>query len=109
MASRDTSEPTPGTYQHYKGGFYEVLGVADDTESGKRYVVYRSLGLMENLLPDDPANEFHPGARVVSTRTKGALAVCPVGRFTELVDGKEYHPGRRVPRFRPVAAVPPPG
>jgi hypothetical protein len=106
MAEPPLGEPAPGLYQHFKGGFYEVLGVADDTETGRRYVVYRSLGLMENLLPDDPPNNFHPGARVVATRTKGALAVCPVARFAELVDGKEYHPGQRVPRFRPVADVP---
>lgn len=30
----------PGLYQHYKGGFYRVLGVARDTESGAIVVVY---------------------------------------------------------------------
>jgi hypothetical protein len=106
MTRPQTKEPAPGTYQHFKGGYYEVLGVADETETGKRYVVYRSLGLMENLLPDDPANNLYVGARVVPTRTKGALSVCTVERFTEMVDGKEYHPGQRVPRFRPVGGVP---
>jgi hypothetical protein len=105
MSEIRSAEPAPGMYQHFKGGFYEVLGVADHAETGKRLVVYRSLGLMEVLVPDDPANDFHPGAKVVRTATKGALSVSSVERFTELVDGKEYHSGR-VPRFRPVTTVP---
>ncbi len=36
-------ELTPGRYQHYKGGFYEVLGVAHHTETEEAFVVYRSL------------------------------------------------------------------
>lgn len=98
-------EPTPGTYQHYKGAFYEVLGVADEPESGKRFVVYRSLGVMQNRLPDDQANNFRPPA-VSPTPTKGELSVCSVERFAELVDGKEYSGGRKVARFSPVAAPP---
>lgn len=105
MDSSSTSI-APGTYQHFKGGFYEVLGVADDTETGKQYVVYRSMGLMENFLPDDPANEFHVGKKVVTTATKGALSVCSLKRFSELVDGKEYHPGQQVPRFHRVNHAP---
>lgn len=30
-----------GTYQHYKGNMYEVLGVGCHTESNEYYVVYR--------------------------------------------------------------------
>jgi len=100
MAVNPAKEPAKGTYQHYKGAFYDVLGVADEPETGKRYVVYQALGLMENLLPADPKEHFHPPAGVTSTPTKGELAVCSVERFTELVDGKEYHGGKRVPRFR---------
>ncbi|WP_208740862.1 DUF1653 domain-containing protein [Micromonospora arida] len=29
-----------GIYRHYKGGLYEVFGVAEHTENGERFVVY---------------------------------------------------------------------
>jgi hypothetical protein len=32
--------PTPGIYQHYKGGYYTVLGVGKHTESGQLLVTY---------------------------------------------------------------------
>lgn len=32
-----------GKYQHYKGNFYEVLGVAKHSETLKDFVVYKSL------------------------------------------------------------------
>ena len=106
MTSGRKQEPKPGTYQHFKGGFYEVIGVAEDPETGKRYVVYRSLGLMENLLEPDPKNPFATDDKVVKTPNKDALAVCSLARFSELVDGQEYHKGKQVPRFRPVPGVP---
>jgi hypothetical protein len=34
------TELTPGLYRHFKGGLYKVLGVAEDTETGDRSVVY---------------------------------------------------------------------
>ena len=33
----------PGRYRHYKGGLYEVLGVANHTETEEAFVVYRAL------------------------------------------------------------------
>lgn len=33
----------PGTYRHYRGGRYEVVGVACDSETLEWYVVYRPL------------------------------------------------------------------
>jgi hypothetical protein len=33
----------PGRYVHYKGGEYEVLGVASHSETEERLVVYRAL------------------------------------------------------------------
>ncbi len=100
------SEPVKGTYQHYKGAFYEVLGVAEEPETGNRYVVYESLGISENLIdaPDEPGPRL--GHRVVPNGTKGALAVCSVARFSEQVDGKEYSHGKLVPRFTHVAHAP---
>ncbi len=32
-----------GIYQHYKGDYYEVIGVARDTETLEETVVYRAL------------------------------------------------------------------
>ena len=33
----------PGWYRHFKGGEYEVLGVATHSETGEPMVVYRAL------------------------------------------------------------------
>jgi len=99
MSDRDKQEPKPGTYQHFKGGFYEVLGVAEDPETGKRFVVYQSLGIVENLLEKDSENEFASDAKIVKANNKGELAVCTIARFCEVVDGKEYRKGQKVPRF----------
>ena len=33
----------PGTYRHYKGNRYEVLGVARHSETDEQLVVYRAL------------------------------------------------------------------
>jgi Protein of unknown function (DUF1653) len=98
-------EPAKGIYQHFKGGFYEVLGIAEESASGKQFVVYRALGLIENLLPPDPANHFDPGFRVKGTPNHGELAVCSLEYFTELVDGKEFHTEKRVRRFQPIISA----
>ncbi len=34
-------ELTPGSYRHYKGKLYDVIGVATHSETGERLVVYR--------------------------------------------------------------------
>jgi hypothetical protein len=98
--------PVRGTYQHYKGAFYEVLGVAEDPESGRKWVVYESLGITENLLEGKEQEEVQYDYRVLKNATKGALAVCTIERFTEEVDGGDYWDGRRVPRFRLVSPMP---
>lgn len=96
-------DPVPGTYQHYKGAFYEVLGIADEAETGDKYVVYQALGITENLLDEE---EPVLGHRVVRNGAKGALAVATVKRFTEPVDGGDYAGGKKVPRFKLVSAAP---
>lgn len=36
-------ELAPGRYRHYKGGEYEVIGIARHSESDEQLVVYRCL------------------------------------------------------------------
>ena len=70
------TEPTPGRYRHFKGGEYEVLGVARHSETDERLVVYRPL-----------YNET-------------GFWVRPVAMFLETVQ----HEGRTVPRFVPLTS-----
>jgi len=39
----ETREIKPGRYRHYKGNYYEVLGVARHSETEELLVVYRCL------------------------------------------------------------------
>ena len=64
------SLPT-GRYRHYKGNFYDVIGVARHSETEEKLVVYRPL------------------------YGDGALWVRPLAMFTEVVTVE----GREVPRF----------
>ena len=57
------SSITPGTYRHYKGPLYEVMDVAQHSETEEWFVVYRALY----------------GER--------GLWIRPLAMFTELVDG----------------------
>ena len=65
-----------GRYRHYKGGEYEVQGVATHSETGESLVVYRPL------------------------YGEGGLWVRPLAMFTETV----VHEGREQPRFALVDA-----
>ena len=65
------TNPSPGRYRHYKGGAYEVLGVATHSETEERLVVYRPL------------------------YGEGALWVRPLAMFIEWVEVD----GERMPRF----------
>ncbi len=69
----------PGRYRHFKGGLYEVLGVARHSETLEEMVVYRALY-------DSP--EFGPNSLWVRPRAMFAETV--------LVDG------RAAPRFAPL-------
>ena len=61
-----------GKYEHYKGGQYEVLGIAKHSENLEELVVYKAL------------------------YGDGELWVRPLKMFLEDVDFK----GKRVPRFK---------
>ena len=70
----------PGFYRHYKGGLYEVLGVAQHSETLEHLVVYRPCGAGQHLW------------------------VRPLSMFVEQIT----HEGRLQPRFSPVAHGPEP-
>ena len=36
-------ELIPGLYRHFKGNYYDLLGVATHSETGEKLVVYRAL------------------------------------------------------------------
>lgn len=61
-----------GKYEHYKGGVYEVIGVANHSETLEKMVVYK--------------------------HGDGELWVRPLAMFTELVEVN----GKKMPRFRKV-------
>ena len=95
----NSQELVKGTYQHYKGGFYEVLGMANDPTREGQFVVYQSLGITEDLTGEQEQ-------RILRTGNKGALSVCPVERFTDMVKDDEHTGGTAVPRFRLIARMP---
>jgi hypothetical protein len=95
----EPEEPVRGTYQHYKGGFYLVLGIASDPTREGGFVVYQSLGIAEDLTGEQER-------RVVRTGNSGALSVCPVERFTEPVTDKAHTGGKPVPRFTLINRMP---
>lgn len=64
----------PGTYQHYKGNHYELIGIAKHSETLEELVVYKAL--YENEL--------------------GNLWVRPKAMFLEEVEVD----GKKMPRFR---------
>ncbi|HEY4113547.1 MAG TPA: DUF1653 domain-containing protein [Rhizomicrobium sp.] len=64
-----------GLYHHFKGGTYEVLCVAHDSETDEVLVIYRA--------------------------SNGRLWVRPLSMFTEEV----YVEGERRRRFEPIAAL----
>ena len=61
-----------GLYRHYKGNFYQVIGVARHSETNEFLVVYRAL-----------YGSF-------------GLWVRPLNMFTEMVEQEE---GKHIPRF----------
>jgi hypothetical protein len=65
------NEPMRGRYRHFKGGEYEVIGVARHSETDERLVIYRPLS------------------------GESGLWVRPVAMFLELVSVS----GATVPRF----------
>ena len=71
-----------GKYQHYRGNFYELIGIARHSETLEEMVVYRALY----------ESEFG----------KNVLWVRPKAMFLETVE----HEGKRVPRFKFISDMP---
>lgn len=67
-------EISPGKYRHFKGGIYEVLGLARHSETGESMVVYRAL------------------------YGEGGLWVRPASMWSQTVERDGYHG----PRFFPL-------
>ena len=72
----------PGRYQHFKGNYYELVGIAHHSETLEELVVYRALYVSKDFGPD-------------------SLWVRPRAMFEELVRDN----GEEVPRFRYVGEV----
>ena len=66
----------PGRYRHYKNNEYEVLGVAEHSETGEPLVVYRALY-------GDAGLWVRPESMFVESVDTGAG---PVPRFTLLAE-----------------------
>ncbi len=66
------TELLPGKYRHFKGGEYELIGIARHSETLEPMVVYRAL------------------------YGEGGLWVRPAAMWTETVDRPDYHG----PRFQ---------
>ena len=67
-------ELKPGKYRHFKGGEYELIGVAQHSETLEPMVVYRAL------------------------YGNGGLWVRPAGMWNEIVEKNDYCG----PRFQPI-------
>ena len=81
-----------GIYRHYKGGYYQVLGLAAHSETDERLVVYIS------VLPPEGSPPL-PGPR---------LRVRPEAMWNELVKdldcGEGHQDAPLVPRFKYVGS-----
>ncbi len=69
---------TPGRYRHFKGNFYQVLGIARHSETGEELVVYRPL------------------------YGEGGLWVRPLAMFAGPVDREKYPDAPQTWRFERV-------
>jgi hypothetical protein len=62
------SDVPPGRYRHFKGGLYEVVGVARHSETEEEFVVYRPLYGEGGLW-------IRPRAMFLETVTAGGVTV----------------------------------
>lgn len=74
-------EVVPGRYQHFKGHFYQVIGIAKHSETLEDFVVYINEGKD-------------------STGRVDGLWIRPLAMFTEEIE----RDGKKMPRFKLVEA-----
>ena len=70
-AQAPVEDPVKGTYQHYKGAFFEVLGVAEAPETGQRLVVYQAIGLTETSRLDPVTGRVRPWPWTIDVEGEG--------------------------------------
>ncbi|MEM1188239.1 MAG: DUF1653 domain-containing protein [Pseudomonadota bacterium] len=88
-------EPLPrGRYRHYKGGEYDVYGVARHSESDERFVVYRPC-YGERGLWIRPLNMFLESVEVDGTATP-RFAFVSEGSVDLATDALEFGAGESV-------------
>ena len=68
------AEPKPGRYRHYKGGEYEVVGLARHSETLEPLVVYRAL-YGEGGLWVRPAGMWHETVTLADGRSVRRFAL----------------------------------
>ena len=82
-----------GKYQHYKGKFYEVIGVAHHSETAEEFVVYRALykSMKKKCSTFSGSKNSSKGIFYSKEFGKTALWVRPLKVFLEnvIVNGKK--------------------
>ena len=75
-----------GIYKHYKGGFYQVLGVGQHTETKELVVVYLSLDAAQpgprlRVRPLDGPEGFNTKVRIREESNRATESFISVPRF----------------------------
>jgi hypothetical protein len=77
---------TPGRYRHFKGGEYEVLGVAHHSETFEELVVYRHADGSPSKLSGSETWEGKQGPPSFSDYGRAGLWVRPLAVWNEYVE-----------------------
>lgn len=79
----------PGYYRHFKGGLYNVIGIANHTETDEKFVVYARIKTAEGKLD-----------------SSGTIYARPYDMFASEVDHKKYPDVKQKYRFESVDITP---
>ena len=83
----------PGIYEHYKGGYYRVLGVAKHESYGIKIVIYHSYSVEHDI------GRWMEGVDFVARPLNGEDGEDPFNGNVQ----KPSSPGFVVPRFRKIS------